>query len=232
MSTTPRSRSSGKRSASVSPSGRSISASQAASSATSARSCSREGSGPVRVGNTRAADPLGHRVEVAPGRVRRARRRATSSPLAVRPRRVGGDRAPAQLHAEPELGGHRARQQRDEVGVARQARVDPRPRPLGDRRAADVLAPLEHEHRAPGAGEIGGGDQRVVAAADDHGVVGDAAEYPSAPRRRAGARRARSPSSGRPGARGGAGCRPPRSRRPGARRGSAPLSVNTRLVSL
>ena len=34
-----------------------------------------------------------------------------------------------------------------------------------------MLAALEHEHGAPGAGEVGGGDEAVVAAADDHGVV-------------------------------------------------------------
>ena len=63
------------------------------------------------------------------------------------------------------------RQQADEVGVARQARVDAGPRALGDRRAADVVAALEHEHRAPGARQVGGGDEAVVAAADDHHVV-------------------------------------------------------------
>ena len=34
-----------------------------------------------------------------------------------------------------------------------------------------MVAPLEHEHGAPGAGEVGGGDEAVVAAADDHGVM-------------------------------------------------------------
>src|SRR5262249_45940931 len=67
----------------------------------------------------------------------------------------------------------RVREQRDEVGVAGQSRVHALPRALGDRRAADVVAALEHEHRAALAGEISGGDQTVVAAADDHGVVGD-----------------------------------------------------------
>src|SRR5262249_14419730 len=51
--------------------------------------------------------------------------------------------------------------------------VDALPRPLGDGRAAEVPALLEHEHRAPGAGEIGSGDEPVVAAADDYDVVGD-----------------------------------------------------------
>jgi hypothetical protein len=51
-----------------------------------------------------------------------------------------------------------------------QARID-QERALGDRRAADVVAALEDEHRAPGAGQVRRGDEPVVAAADDHGVV-------------------------------------------------------------
>ena len=42
---------------------------------------------------------------------------------------------------------------------------------FGDRRAAEHVAPLEHEHLAPRARQIGGGDQAVVAAADDDDVV-------------------------------------------------------------
>ena len=123
------------------------------------------------------ADPRRHRVEVAPGVVRGGVR-AHEQPGAVRPRRVGGDPAPAQLDVEAEIARDRPRQQRDEVGVARQARVDAGPGALGDGRAARVLAPLEHEHGAPGAGEVGGGDEPVVAAADDHGVVARHADGP------------------------------------------------------
>ena len=43
---------------------------------------------------------------------------------------------------------------------------------LGHGRAADALAPLEHEHALAGAGEIRGAHEPVVAAADDDCVVG------------------------------------------------------------
>ena len=42
---------------------------------------------------------------------------------------------------------------------------------LGDGRAAEHVAPLEHEHAPAGPGEVGGADQAVVAAADHDRVV-------------------------------------------------------------
>ena len=42
---------------------------------------------------------------------------------------------------------------------------------FGDRRAAEHVAALEHEHLPPGAGQICGRGQAVVAAADDDRVV-------------------------------------------------------------
>ena len=42
---------------------------------------------------------------------------------------------------------------------------------FGDGAAAHQFAPLEHQHLAAGARQIGGGDQAVVAAADDDGIV-------------------------------------------------------------
>ena len=42
---------------------------------------------------------------------------------------------------------------------------------LGDRRAADDLAPLEHDHLLAGAREIRGRDQAVVAGADHDRIV-------------------------------------------------------------
>ena len=170
MSTIPRSRSSSKAASTASPSGRSNSASQAGSSATSARSAARLGQRLRQRREHAPPDARGHRVERAPGVVRRGVG-ADQQPAAVRARRVGGDRAPAQLDGQPEVARDGRRQQRDEVGVARQARVHAGPRALGDGGAAGVLAPLEHEHGAPGAGEVGGGDEAVVAAADDHGIV-------------------------------------------------------------
>ena len=43
---------------------------------------------------------------------------------------------------------------------------------LGHGRAAEHVAALEHEHLLAGAGQVGGGDEAVVAAADDDRVVG------------------------------------------------------------
>src|SRR4029453_10963933 len=43
-------------------------------------------------------------------------------------------------------------------------------RPLERARAAEPLAPLEHEHPLAGAGKVRGGGEAVVAAADDHNV--------------------------------------------------------------
>jgi hypothetical protein len=42
---------------------------------------------------------------------------------------------------------------------------------LGDRRAADHAAALEHSDRKPACGEIACAHEAVVAAADDHRVV-------------------------------------------------------------
>ena len=43
---------------------------------------------------------------------------------------------------------------------------------LGDAGAAEDFAPLEHEHLHAGPGQVGGGHQTVVAAADDDEIVG------------------------------------------------------------
>ena len=42
---------------------------------------------------------------------------------------------------------------------------------LGDRRAADFTAALEHGDFEPGGGEIGRGDKAVVTPADDNDVL-------------------------------------------------------------
>ena len=71
-----------------------------------------------------------------------------------------------QLEVADDLGP----QQADDVAEDREpeAREDL----LGDRRAAEDVALLEDERLQPGAGEVGGADQAVVAAADDDRVVG------------------------------------------------------------
>ena len=43
---------------------------------------------------------------------------------------------------------------------------------LGDRRAADHLATLQHHHFLAGASEVCRSDQAIVAGADDDGIVG------------------------------------------------------------
>ena len=58
---------------------------------------------------------------------------------------------------------HHVRQRGDrEVGAERVLR---------DRRAADGVPPLQHQHPAAGPGQVAGGDQTVVPAADDDRVV-------------------------------------------------------------
>ena len=46
-----------------------------------------------------------------------------------------------------------------------------RPDFFGDGAAADQFAPFEHQHLAAAARQIRGGDQAIVAAADDDGIV-------------------------------------------------------------
>ena len=46
-----------------------------------------------------------------------------------------------------------------------------RPDFFGDRAPAHEFAPLQHQHLAPAARQIGGGNQSVMAAADDDGIV-------------------------------------------------------------
>ena len=57
------------------------------------------------------------------------------------------------------------------VDVARGGDLEAGPQFFGDRAAAEQLAALQHQHRAAGAGEVGGGDEAVMASADDDGVV-------------------------------------------------------------
>ncbi len=84
-----------------------------------------------------------------------------------RVRRVAAARQP---HPGTEVVDDAPRQQADQIRVARQPRVDSVEGMRGHRRAADVVEPLEHLHPAAGAGQVGGGDQAVVPAADDDDV--------------------------------------------------------------
>ena len=60
-------------------------------------------------------------------------------------------------------------QQRDDVRADRE--LEAGKDLFGDRRAAEHVAPLEHEHLAARARQVGGVDEAVVAAADDDDVV-------------------------------------------------------------
>jgi hypothetical protein len=99
---------------------------------------------------------------------------------------VGRDRRPARVaHAdavavagELEVGDDAGVQQADHVGAARHAVA--RPQLLGDAGAAEDVAALEHAHAPAREGEVRGGGQPVVSAADDDGVeVGDAGAHAS-----------------------------------------------------
>jgi DHA2 family methylenomycin A resistance protein-like MFS transporter len=73
--------------------------------------------------------------------------------------------------AQAQVGDDARLEHRHDVRGARHAVAGPDL--LGDARAAEDLAALEHADVEAGAGQIGGGGQAVVAAADDDGVVTD-----------------------------------------------------------
>ena len=105
--------------------------------------------------------------------------RSTSRPevAPVSPHRGERGHGPRrERHVEPEVGDDAVGQQADQVRVAGQAGVDAGEHPAAHRGAAHVAGPLEHAHRQPGPPQVGGGDEGVVAAADDHDVVAVAAE--------------------------------------------------------
>ena len=89
----------------------------------------------------------------APGRKFCARRSTILQPVLVEPQ-VGDDLRVEQADG---VGGDRVAEARVEL--------------LGDRRAADDAAALDHLHLQPGHAEIGGAGQPVVAGADDHDIV-------------------------------------------------------------
>ena len=68
---------------------------------------------------------------------------------------------------EPELVDHELVEQADDVGARADDVVGVGERALERAGAAEPLAALEHEHRLAGLGEVGGGGEAVVAAADD-----------------------------------------------------------------
>ena len=75
---------------------------------------------------------------------------------------------PEPVLGEPEIADHLRVQEADRVARGRiaEARVEF----LGDRRAAEHAAPLEHADLEPALGEIRGAHEAVVSAADEDGV--------------------------------------------------------------
>jgi hypothetical protein len=94
---------------------------------------------------------------------------------ALRVARVGRVRRvpPAhEAHVETEVVDDALREQAHEIGVPGESRVDALEGLRRDRGPAEVVVALEQEHGETGAGEVGGGGEAVVSAADDHDVVG------------------------------------------------------------
>ena len=71
---------------------------------------------------------------------------------------------------ERELPDHEVVEQADDVGAGADDVVGVGERALERARAAEPLAPLEHEHGLAGPGEVGRAGEAVVAAADDDRV--------------------------------------------------------------
>jgi hypothetical protein len=71
---------------------------------------------------------------------------------------------------ETQVAHHRLGEQAHDVRQAGDGEVGPEGL-LGDRGAADGVPALQHQHAAAGAGKVTGGDEAVVAAADDDHVV-------------------------------------------------------------
>ena len=86
-------------------------------------------------------------------------------------RRVGGRRPGREPDVEVEVGHQLLGHETDEVGVARQPGRQPGERAHRDGGAAGVVEALENGHREARAGEVGGRDETVVAAADNGDVV-------------------------------------------------------------
>ena len=91
-------------------------------------------------------------------------RRREDAHVRAKPARVRAGRE-LELPRDPRAGAGR----RSGRGSGPEAGMDL----LGDGRAADDVAPLEHERAQPGLGQIGRGDEAVVPAADDDDVPPD-----------------------------------------------------------
>ncbi len=89
--------------------------------------------------------------------------------------------------AQIELGDHELVEQPDDVGAGGDEEAVVLERPLDRAGAAELLAPLQHEHRLAGPGQIGGRGEPVVPAADDdrvpiaRGQLGDRHRQPDLP---------------------------------------------------
>jgi hypothetical protein len=86
-------------------------------------------------------------------------------------RRVGRRGARPQLEPEVEVVDQCVGHEAHEVGEARQAGVESVERAHAHRRSTEVVEALEHHDVETGAGQVGGGDEGVVSAPDDHDIV-------------------------------------------------------------
>jgi hypothetical protein len=108
-------------------------------------------------------DLLGRAVFVEPLRERRAV--LERGPLG----RVAQERAVA-VPRQRELLDHQRVQQADEVRARADHEAGIAERAFERARAADLIAPLDYEHRPARPSEVGGGGEPVVTGADDDGV--------------------------------------------------------------
>ena len=118
---------------------------------------------PVDVAGRERTDLLGGAVLVEPLRERRAV--LERGPLG----RVAHER-PVAVARQRELLDHQRVQQADEVRARADHEAGIAERPFERARAADLIAPLEHEHRPARPREVGGGGESVVTRADNDGV--------------------------------------------------------------
>ncbi len=132
-------------------------------------------------------DLAGHVVEALPGRVLtlgagQPGERLAGTPFTAAHQQsgrasvpfhggVGGDVAGADPEVQAEVPDDLLRQQADQVRVAGEPGVDAGERSRGHGGAPRYKRQLQHQHGPAGPRQVGGGDQAVVASADDDGVV-------------------------------------------------------------
>ncbi len=85
--------------------------------------------------------------------------------------RVGRVAPSPQVDAQAQVVDDPPGKQAHQVRVSRQPGVHARPGTLRHSGAPDVVEALEHDDLLTGAGEVRGGDERIVPSSDDHDIV-------------------------------------------------------------